>query len=201
MIVSAQNCCGAALLATALVLCAGCGLSDYEQKMDETQKTQRMTEDARKLLAKTPIKLPESKNKDETKKAEEESALAPFANFRPPSTVRIEFQGKVGPLFKFPGGSEFKDVLIGVTTADRPSILHALDLDSAGKTPVALKLAKGGALQLDVYKGQNPTYATRAYFYEKSPYQIVIVFRWDPSRPVSELSERAIEASLRTIRF
>jgi hypothetical protein len=190
------------LLGTALFLSAGCGLSEYEQKMEETQKNQQFAENERKYLTSTPIRLPEPKNKDEKKTAEEVQALAYFSTLRAPNTIDINPKGgTVGPLYRYPGtATEFKDLLIGATKADRQRVLQALDLSpSAGKKSVPIKLPKGTVIQFDLYQGQSEKYTTRVYVYERNPYLIVVAFRMPPGT-VSKLVDDKIDCSLRTLR-
>ena len=189
------------VLAVGLLSGPGCGLSDYERKMEEVQQAQRQFEEETKLLAGTTLKLPEK----QTGNVAGEAPLTTLFGFRPPRGIATTpAQSPLGPLGVYHGSTDsgFNDVLAGAVKARGRESFQQQVLQRLGVEGVANKLEvkrpNGQTLPFDYYQQDGPTQSTRVYFTELGDYVVAIAFRI-PADTAWSTVEPKIKASLATL--
>jgi hypothetical protein len=171
-------------LTAATMVCAGCGLADYEARMDLQQKKLRYAEEQNQNLEGYKVLLPDRKPEDEVSKEE--------FFFRPPKGFDGNGDDKTigADIAHFPAKSEghFKDLWIAAVKRDNEAkfqkdVLELLKINTRAKKP---KTVGGvGLTQLNydwVHDDQGARGSYDAYFYKKAPYLVAIVFKTDSSK-------------------
>jgi hypothetical protein len=189
-------------LAAGLLCSSGCGLSDYEKKMEEAQQAQRRFEEAANLLERTPLQLPDKKGSVEGG----EGALSTLFGFRPPrgisTTPEKRRLGSLGVYRSTSDASGFKEVLAGASkSGERQGFQHDV-LEQLGVSGTArskeVKQPGGKVVSFEYYEKDAEQQSTRVYFCQAGPYQIAIAFRIAAGSNWSGV-ESKIDASLATL--
>lgn len=192
---------GLVVLAAGLVCGPGCGLSSYEQKMEEAQQAQRQLEEEAGRLERAPLKLPENKRVGV-------EAPPTLFGFRPPKGISTTPEARgLGPLSSYRStatDSGFKELLIGVGKASgRESFEHdVLEHLGVGGTAGRKDVTEpdGTVIHFDSYQEDGPKQATRVYFCQAGDSLIAIAFRIPAGSSWSRV-ELQIDASLATLRI
>ncbi len=171
------------LVATVLV-CGGCGLGDYEARMDLQQKKLKYAEEQNQHLEGFKVQLSDRKP--------EEAVVKEDFFFRPPKGFDGNGDDKTigADIVHFPVTKEgaFKDLWIAAVKRDNEAkfqkdVLELLKINSKTKKP---KTVGGvGLTQVNydwVHDDQGSRGCYDAYFYKKAPYLVAIVFKTDSSK-------------------
>ena len=171
------------LVATALT-CAGCGLGDYEARMELQQKKLKYAEEQNQNLEGFKVMLADRKPEDDVVKED--------FFFRPPKGFDGNGDEKtIGAdivHFNVIKEGAFKDLWIAAVKRDNEAkfqkdVLELLKINSKTKKP---KTVGGvGLTQLNydwVHDDQGSRGCYDAYFYKKAPYLVAIVFKTESSR-------------------
>jgi hypothetical protein len=114
------------LLAGGLVLCAGCGLQDYEKKLAEQQELLKYGEKENDFCELRPLKLPERV----VPPGQEDTSLENAELFfRPPEGILPTADEKYkGRLYVFPGRPKggFKEMIIAAASDDRDKFVKEM---------------------------------------------------------------------------
>ena len=171
------------LAATALV-CGGCGLADYEGRMDLQQKKLKYAEEQNQNLEGYKVLLSDRKPEDEVVKED--------FFFRPPKGFDGNGDDKTigADIVHFPAKNEgaVKDLWIAAVKRDNEAkfqkdVLELLKINSKTKKPKTVGGIGLAQLTYDwVHDDQGARGCYDAYFYKKAPYLVAIVFKTDSSR-------------------
>lgn len=167
------------LFALVCLACTGCGLADYEARMEMQQRKLRYAEDENKNLEGYKVVLSDRKSDDNV--AKEEFFL------RPPKGVSGTGDDKtVGQdIVHFPGSGSgpIQDMWVAAVKRDNEAkfqkdVLELLKITTRAKKP---KTVGGtGLTQLNydwVHDDQGAKGTFDAYFFKKAPYLVAVVFR------------------------
>ncbi len=196
------------VLALCLPLSAGCGLSEYEDRMEREQKRVNYIDEENKHLEGTPLKLPEKKSDD--KKPDEKEA-GPELFFRPPKGFATTAEPKpTGILIRFGAGSAkgFEYLLVAVERTDKTedfkkrvqaSLVQASLSTIPGNTkPKEVGQRSDRPLRYDCVEQSNHP-ELLVYFYREDPYSVAIVFRKDTAAQGGANLEESINYSLASL--
>ena len=186
---------GLIILNGAVSLSAGCGLSDYEMKLEEQARKQKYLDEEYSLLDRNALKLPEKIEKPEdknTKKTtksgtpEEDVLTNDRFFFRVPKGIFSETKEKpVGGWFHYSAveGQGFTDLFVSIGNAENDKReKYIKDLFSGIKFAGASRGNKmvsrlGQAVNYEYLQQDDKTSTTRIYIYRRDPLNIAIAFR------------------------
>jgi hypothetical protein len=190
---------GAALLATLIVVSGGCGLTDYEARLESQEKKLKYIEDENQNLEKD-VSFPDDDKDD----------FASVFYFRPPKGIRPEPEAKLlgKHFYQFPSqraDSGFKDVLIALADESKTTpakfqkeIKDFLEIKGPASAPAAPYSRPKGMpnsfpQQFEIYRERSIILC----FLQEPAFPTAIVFRL--SGPVSPITEDRIKFSLASL--
>ena len=182
-----QRLTGTLALASLLLICGGCGLTDYEARLEMQQKRLKYMEEANKNLNEGPVNLSD--------RATEEVA-GNYKDFflRLPLGISADPTGKpVGRFDVYPSlkqDSGFRDVLLAVANEEngdrfKNDLLKILNI-TGNPTSRDIPRPLEKPLGYDFYQGQN----VQLYIPQNSKYQTAIAFRTSGSGNAAVIEER-----------
>lgn len=191
-----------AKIAFLCLCCAGCGLSDYEARMDLQQKKLRYVEEQNQNLEAYKVLLPDRKPEDDL--AREEFFL------RPPKGLDGNGDEKtVGAdiaHFSGKGNTAFADMWIAAVKRDndvkfQKDVLELLKINSRQKKPKTVEPVGSAPMNYDwIHDEQGARGTYDAYFYKKAPYLVAIVFKTEGNKETT-LPQKQMDYSLATMRL
>ena len=175
---------------------SGCGVGEYEARMDEQQKRVQYLDDENKYLEGKPLKLPEKKTEDK------EALLNEEFFFRPPTGISTTPDERpfAGIVYRYASSNNaiFQDLLVAVAKTDKrekfvKDVLSQIPGLGAPK-PHEVGQLIGQPVRYDSYHetSPNPTGPYAYFLRDAPPYQVALIFR-----PVANPASAAnIEASI-----
>jgi hypothetical protein len=191
---------GVALLIAGLLVVSGCGLQDYESRMEYEQKRVKYYEEENQNLEPKPITWPAPKEKKDLMAKE-----ALF--FRPPKEVSTTPEDTpLGPLnlfFRYPAKktSGFEDMLVAPLMsfkgADKlkQSILEELGMNGLKPTPKEMGQRSGRPVPFELYR-DTAANAPYLYVHRNDPFLVLVLFRPGEQNPGAERLEALMDYSL-----
>jgi hypothetical protein len=206
------------LLTGIALLVAGCGLQDYEKKLEEHQKREAYLEAENAHLESQPLRLLEKKGKERAKekgKSLEQDALnADSFFFRPPLGVSpIPEEKPVGILNKYAGRSEnsgIKEMYVALAkNEDQDKFRKAILVDALKLNEKALKPPKPSEfsrldsrpLVFDTYFEDSTKERLRVYLLRDPTWQLAIAYRLSGTAGSSNGVETNIDYAMRSTAF
>lgn len=193
---------GLAGIAFLCACCAGCGLADYEARMDLQQRKLKYVEEQNQNLE--PYKVLLSDRKPDDDLAREEFFLRPPKGLDGNGDEKtvgadiVHFSGK--------GNSALTDMWIAAVKRDndvkfQKDVLELLKINPRQKKPKTVEPVGSAPLNYDwVHDEQGARGTYDAYFYKKAPYLVAIVFKIEGSKEQA-LLQKQMDYSLATMRL
>jgi hypothetical protein len=195
------------MLLACLAASAGCGLQDYQVKMEKQSELIHYKENENNLLERIPLLLPDKQSKsdkDKAKKDDGEIVKGDLLFIRPPLGINSKGDPKsVGLLSVFPakndktGLKEMRATLGKRSELEAvvPKVLKELGLSGTPRVKI-LERPDGESLSFDYLESQN----TRLYFYKSGRYYAAIVYVLTPTTGPGDLEIR-IQLSMKSIKL
>jgi hypothetical protein len=199
------------LLVGCLLVPAGCGLAEYEKEMERQQKKLKQKDLEDELLGATlsvPVIYRKQKEKDEDRVGYEISIRAPksisaskkeaLGDPKLP-TLEVYSTGNSTGLLKMEVGAVRVD-LASDSQKERDWYLSLVKGSQTllGQPPKTLGEDIGRKMEFQVYKAEGAN--LYFYLYRSLSYQVVIAFEFAPSTTGGQVSDRAVDVSLLTLR-
>ncbi|HEV8062466.1 MAG TPA: hypothetical protein VGP68_21485 [Gemmataceae bacterium] len=192
-----------ATVASACLTSAGCGLQDYEARMETQQNRLRYLELQNQNLEPYKLQLPDRKPEDDL--AKEEFFM------RPPKGISGDGDDKIigSDIAHFPanGGTPIRDVWVAAVKRDNDKKFQkdVLELLKINARKVQTKTVGGvGMPQLPfdwIHDDQGAKGIFDAYFYKKSPFLAAIVFRTEGNKENAVTTPPQIDYALASLRL
>jgi hypothetical protein len=171
-------------LATQTIAFAGCGLADYEARMDLQQKKLKYIEEENKHLEPYKIQLSDRKPDDSVPKED--------LFLRPPKGIDGNGEEKTlgVDIVHFPGKTDgtYKEMWVAAVKRDNEAkfqkdVLEQLKINARAKKPKAASGVGSPPLNYDwVHDDQGTRGTYDAYFYKKAPYLVAVVFKTESNK-------------------
>jgi hypothetical protein len=182
----------------------GCGLAEYEAKMQFQQDRLNYAERENRFLESESLQLPAT--------MEDDNEVIPATHFfcRPPRDIEpVPSEAKLGNIlhiFRARGlQSALREMMVGMVKTDGSSrfiedVLSVLGCQGAARSFVDLSPPGRPALHLERYEEEQPDEVTQVYFYRDGPYEAAVVFKLSPSGAQQSGMQEAIKYSLGSLR-
>ncbi len=190
-----------ARIALLCACCVGCGLSDYESRMELQQKKLRYAEEQNQNLEPYKVMLPDRKPEDDLTK--EEFFL------RPPKGIDGNGDEKIigADIAHFPikGNSAFTDMWIAAVKRDndvkfQKDVLELLKINARQKKTKTVEAVGSPPMNYDWIHEEGPRGNYDAYFFKKAPYLAAIVFKTEGGKEPA-LPQKQMEFALASMRM
>jgi hypothetical protein len=188
-----------ASMATACLACVGCGLADYESRMEMQQKKVRYAEEQTQNLEPYKLLLPDRKLEDEVPKEE--------FFMRPPKGILNTTDEKIigNDIAEFLpcGATPIQKMWVAAVKRDsepkfQNDVLDLLKFKSKQKKPKTVTGLQ--ELKYDwVHDDQASKGCFDAFFYKKSPYLVAIVIKTEGNRE-SAITPAQLDYALASVR-
>jgi hypothetical protein len=190
-----------------LLLCAGCGLQDYEKKMGDHQGRIKYEAEENTYLEPLQVLWLDKKKSDDPDYFHPDNLF-----FRPPQGIVTTADDKyVGNFNRYPGrgeSSSFKEMLVAIARTDsrdkfKSEVLKELNVGGTPKTTSATRYHRTSfehTVPYEFYESDGPRGPTRVFIsQDDSTFQVAVAFRVPPPSSNWSSLESSIVYSLASL--